>query len=45
MITARIIEYWNDYNQHEMRERLQGLDALADWIFGQMSVDYSGPQG
>lgn len=45
MITARIIEYWNDYNQHERRERFQDLDAFADWIFGQMSVDYSGPQG
>lgn len=45
MITIRMIEYWNDYNQRERKEKFQSLDVLADWIFGQMSVDYSGPQG
>lgn len=45
MIAIRMIEYWNDYDQYARKERFQDLDALADWIFGQMSVDYSGPQG
>ncbi len=45
MITARIIEYWNDYRKKEKRERFESLDRLADWIFDQMQVDYSGEKG
>lgn len=45
MITIRMIEYWNDYNQRERKEKFQSLDALADWIFGQMCVNYSDPYG
>lgn len=45
MITAKITEYRNDYNQHERRERFQDLDAFADWIFGQMQVNYSDKDG
>lgn len=45
MIIIRMIEYWNDYNQRERKEKFLDLDALADWIFGQMSVDYSDPKG
>ena len=41
MVTARIIEYWNDYRKKERMERFNDLDGLADWIFGQMKVDYS----
>lgn len=41
MITARIIEYWNDYHKKEKMERFNDLDGLADWIFSQMKVDYS----
>ncbi len=40
-----MIEYWNDYNQRERKEKFQSLDALADWIFGQMCVNYSDPYG
>ena len=45
MITIRMIEDWNDYNQRERKEKFQSLDALADWIFGQMCVNYSDPYG
>lgn len=41
MVTARIIEYWNDYRKKEKMERFNDLDGLADWIFSQMKVDYS----
>jgi len=41
MITARIIEYWNDYRKRERKERFMDLEHLADWIFDQMQVDYT----
>lgn len=45
MITIKMIEYWNDYHKKERRERFADLDALADWIFGQMQVNYSDKDG
>ena len=45
MITVRVIEYWNDFRKKEKRERFENLDGLADWIFYQMQVDYSGKDG
>ncbi len=41
MITARLIEYWNDYRNRERKERFMDLEHLADWIFDQMQVDYT----
>ncbi len=41
MITVRFIEYWDDYRQTEKKEHFIDLGKLADWIFGQMQVDYT----
>ena len=41
MITARLIEYWNDYRNRELKERFMDLEHLAYWIFDQMQVDYT----
>lgn len=45
MITARMIQYWNDCHKKELRERFGGLGELEDWIFDQMRVDYTSEAG
>ncbi len=32
MVTARIIEYWNDYCKKEKMGWFNDLDGLAGWI-------------
>ena len=41
MITAKIVKYYNDYNQKAFDKTFENLDELADWIFDQMQQDYS----
>ena len=39
MITAKIVKYYNDYNQKAFDKTFENLDELADWIFDQMQLD------
>ncbi|MCM1237285.1 MAG: hypothetical protein NC489_45025 [Ruminococcus flavefaciens] len=41
MLAVKMIEYWDDDRQHAVNKRFSGLDAMAEWIFGQMQVDYT----
>ena len=41
MIQVRYERYWNDFARKNERASFQSLDALADWIFGQMQQDYT----
>ena len=41
MITAKIVKYYNDYNQKAFDKTFENLDELADWIFDQMQLDYT----
>lgn len=45
MITAKIVKYYNDYNQKAFDKTFENLDELADWIFGQMQLDYTKKPG
>lgn len=45
MITAKIVKYYNDYNQTVFNKTFENLDELADWIFDQMQLDYTKSQG
>ena len=45
MIIVRMIKYWHDYQKRELQERFRDLDELANWIFGQMRVDYTSEHG
>lgn len=45
MITVRMIQYWNDYHQSEVKEHFRNLKGLEEWILGQMCVDYSSRHG
>ena len=35
MITAKIVKYYNYYNQTAFNKKFENLDELADWIFDQ----------
>lgn len=45
MITAKIVKYYNDYNQKAFDKTFENLDELADWIFDQMQIDYTKKPG
>lgn len=45
MITAKIVKYYNDYNQKAFDKTFENLDELADWIFDQMQLDYTKKPG
>lgn len=45
MITAKIVKYYNDYNQTAFNKTFENLDELADWIFDQMQLDYTKKPG
>ena len=45
MITAKIVKYYNDYNQKAFDKMFENLDELADWIFDQMQLDYTKKPG
>lgn len=45
MITAKIVKYYNDYNQKVFDKTFENLDELADWIFDQMQLDYTKKPG
>lgn len=45
MITAKIVKYYNDYNQKAFDKTFENLYELADWIFDQMQIDYTKKPG
>ena len=45
MITAKIVKYYNDYNQKAFDKTFENLDELEDWIFDQMQLDYTKKPG
>lgn len=42
MIRIKCEHYWNDFIRKNEIKTFASLDALADWIFGQMQQDYTG---
>lgn len=45
MITAKIVKYYNDYNQTAFNKTFENLDELADWIFDRCSLITPKSQG
>lgn len=41
MIKIKYERYWNDFIRKNEEKTFADLDALADWIFGQMQQDYT----
>lgn len=41
MIKIKFERYWNDFTRKNEVQSFSSLDALADWMFGQMQRDYT----